>query len=73
MIPVTTGQGNSRICLIVKLILTRKKPELVGSGLRMNCQEDYRFILRRIAPTAPINPVPSSNRELGSGVVPPPP
>ena len=52
--------------------LTTKKPELVGSGLRSELQEDYRFNLRRIAPTAPINPVPSSNRELGSGVVPPP-
>src|ERR1019366_8392879 len=35
----------------------------------VNCKEDYRFSLRRIAPNAPTYPVPSSNRELGSGVV----
>src|SRR5271165_44812 len=31
-------------------------------------QINYRLILRRIPPTAPINPVPSSNRLEGSGV-----
>src|ERR1019366_255916 len=38
----------------------------------VNCKEDYWFSVRRIAPNAPTNPVPSSNRELGSGVVPRP-
>lgn len=42
----------------------------LAPAYEVNCKEDYWCSLRRITPNAPTNPVPSSNRELGSGVVP---